>query len=118
MIAEQIGSESRQSSMLWLAEQAGFLAWQALLRVFVFGRLALGMEIIYVLINNEGSPVWRPMLAEQWEEGLYKIKSFPDGSLKNEDEDLQFNVGDVVICRERAFSDGPALVAISKKVKQ
>jgi hypothetical protein len=53
---------------------------------------------IYVYLLNEGVDVWRPVDAVQVNENVYRIVARnPDP----EDEQWEFNFGDLVRCKER-----------------
>jgi hypothetical protein len=73
----------------------------------------LNEEIIYVLITNDGVDVWRPIWADKLEDGIYKLKSFPD--YDPTDEELQFKTGDIVVCEKQKKINGTGLIAVSKK---
>jgi hypothetical protein len=61
---------------------------------------------IYVELLGEGVPCWRPVKAKQVAAEAYLIDD-----LEPENEAWQFQPGDVVLCRRRAFSEGEGLVA-------
>jgi hypothetical protein len=63
---------------------------------------------IYVYLLNEGTHAWRPVEADHLGGDRYRIASVNDDP---EDEEWQFNSGDIVQCAVRHFSDGPELVA-------
>jgi hypothetical protein len=65
-----------------------------------------GLITIYVSLLNEGTDCWRPVKAESLAEGLFRITDS-----QPEDEQWEFQPGQVVRCRERAFQDGEGLVA-------
>jgi hypothetical protein len=65
---------------------------------------------IYVYLLNEGTDVWAPVEAEHVAADTYRIIS---GS-GYEDTDAEFQPGDMVLCRLRAFSDGEGLVAYAR----
>jgi hypothetical protein len=61
---------------------------------------------IYVELLDEGTPCWRPVLAEPLTENTYQIvDSIP------EDEVWMFQPGDIVRCEQREFSGGVGLAA-------
>jgi hypothetical protein len=65
---------------------------------------------IYVSLVNEGTDVWRPVSAEQLREHVYRIVSVNHDP---EDEEWQFQTGDIVRCRTQVFSGGETgLVAV------
>jgi hypothetical protein len=63
---------------------------------------------IYVYLLNEGTDAWRPVEAEHLGGDQYRIESVNDDP---EDQEWQFNGGDVVRCSIRQLSSGPTLVA-------
>lgn len=65
-------------------------------------------ETILMALLNEGTDVWRPVQAERLSDGRYKIL----GSVP-EDENWEFAPGSVVHVRQKQFSQGTALVAVS-----
>ena len=72
---------------------------------------------IYVALIDEGTEVYRPVIAEKIDEKTFKIIS----KNKNpEDEKWKFNMGDVVVCYEKELMNGMTkkkeLVAISQKL--
>ena len=75
--------------------------------------IEINEEIIYVALTNEGTNVWRPMWADNLEENMYRIKSYP--TFDPADEELQFATGDIVICERQELDSGQCLVATSIK---
>lgn len=65
---------------------------------------------IYVLIKNEGTKVWRPMLSNRLGENIYKIKEIQEDDF--DDEDLEFLPGQIVICEMQLKSVENVLFAI------
>ncbi len=66
---------------------------------------------IFIYLLNEGADVWRPVKAEIIDDGKYKILD----ENSEVDEDWQFKPGDIVLCKEKIFSDGvKGLVAFKK----
>ena len=53
---------------------------------------------------NEGTDVWRPTKAEALGAGRYRL--LPTERYDPEDEEWQFQPGEVVACEARTFSDG------------
>jgi hypothetical protein len=70
-------------------------------------------EIIYVRLIDEGTIAWRPMWAERLEEFIYKIK--PNENIDRTDENLEFDTGQIVICKKQKLSSGQYLVATELK---
>ena len=70
------------------------------------------LETIYLALENEGTPVWRPVHAELRPDGHHQIvtpNDHPDA------ETWPFVTGDIVVCQIRTFSDGrTGLVAVSR----
>ena len=63
---------------------------------------------IFVSLADEGVDVWRPVVAQQQRDGVYRILEQPyDRKL----EHWQFEPGDDVRCESRNLDDGPVLVA-------
>lgn len=69
-------------------------------------------ETIYVALIDEGVDVWRPVEAEPLGDDRYRLVSPPD--FDPDTETWAFPPGSVVLCEERALSDGPALVAVQE----
>jgi hypothetical protein len=65
---------------------------------------------VYVGLRDEGTEVWRPVVAERLGGELFRlVGTVPDG------ESWQFQPGEVVRCREREFLGGArGLVAVEK----
>ncbi len=66
---------------------------------------------IYVYLEDEGTDVWRPVLAIPLGNDCYKILSEHEDP---EDEHWQFLTGETVRCCMKELYEGPALVAIEK----
>jgi hypothetical protein len=66
-------------------------------------------ETIYVPLLNEGTDVWRPVLAFRRADELFEIASKNDDP---EDEVWGFSSGSLVRCEPRQLSGGVRLVAI------
>ena len=67
---------------------------------------------IYVYLENEGTDVWRPVLAERLGRDVYRIA--PDAS-EPEGEQWQFKAGALVRCESKVLSDGKAkMVAVER----
>jgi hypothetical protein len=65
---------------------------------------------IFVQLLEEGTEVWRPVIAESLDNNLYKIIS-----INKFDETWEFNTGQTVKCITKSFADGKSgLVAIEK----
>ncbi len=72
------------------------------------------IENIFIYLLNEGVDVWRPVKAEIIDDGKYKILD----ENSEVDEDWEFKPGDIVLCKEKIFSDGiKGLVAFKKIMK-
>ena len=63
---------------------------------------------IYVALQNEGVPVWRPVIAERNQDGTFIIskQNIP------EDECWEFEPGDVVVAEEQVKGGRSIWVAI------
>lgn len=66
--------------------------------------------IIYVALLNEGTPCWRPVMASHVSDDLFQIVDE-----QPEDEAWEFETGQVVRCKQRAFQDGSGLVAFEPR---
>lgn len=64
---------------------------------------------IYVYLENEGTDVWRPVMALPLGNDLYQIIT---ENTNPDDENWQFSRGDIVRCKEKAFANGTNLVAV------
>lgn len=73
----------------------------------------INKEIIYVKLIDEGSIAWRPMWAERLEEFTYRICT--NENIDRTDEVLEFETGEIVVCRKQKLSNEQCLVAIEKK---
>jgi len=70
------------------------------------------MATIYVYLLNEGTPCWRPVEAVTVEGDTYRILST---NADSEDEEWEFNTGDLVRCEHKSFSGGEeGLVAVER----
>lgn len=65
---------------------------------------------IFIQLLGEGTNVWRPTLAENLGDGLFKV--LPTPNYNPEDEVWEFPPGSVVRTVEKSLSNGKALVAI------
>lgn len=65
---------------------------------------------IYVQLLNEGTAVWRPTLAENIGDGLFRI--LPTPKYNPDDEAWEFTPGSIVRLEEKTLSSGRVLVAI------
>ena len=70
-------------------------------------------EIIFISIKNDGTEVWRPMKAVRLHDKIYKIEAYPD--LNSEEEELEFNIGEIVVCEIQNKSGEDILVATKSK---
>jgi hypothetical protein len=68
---------------------------------------------IHVLLTDEPVPVWRPVKARQLKENIYQI--LPD-QLVDEDEEWEFQPGDIVITEQIVFHFGDTHVTAVKKL--
>jgi hypothetical protein len=67
---------------------------------------------IYVRLPNEGVDVWRPVDASHLQGDVYRINT---ESQHPQDEEWEFDAGELVHCRERTFSGGTVgLVAFER----
>lgn len=70
------------------------------------------MVTIYVYVKNENVDVWRPVQAELVDDKAYRIVSV---NTDPEDEEWEFDTGELVHCEQRVFPDGEAgLVAVER----
>lgn len=72
-----------------------------------------GPVYVYVPLLDEGTDVWRPVLAERVAPGLFRLNGpIPEGEL------WQFQPGEVVRCENRRFSTADdELVAVTQGAK-
>jgi|APTNR8051073442_1049403.scaffolds.fasta_scaffold20299_3 hypothetical protein len=63
---------------------------------------------IYVALQNEGAPVWRPVIAERNEDGTFIISD----QVMPEDECWEFQPGDVVVAEEQVKGGRSIWVAV------
>jgi hypothetical protein len=69
------------------------------------------MTEIYVSLQDEGTPVWRPVPATDLGADLFRLADAHAPT----DERWQFNPGDRVLCERRSLSGGPpVLVAVAR----
>jgi hypothetical protein len=67
--------------------------------------------IIFIALLNEGTDVWRPVLAACAHDDVYRIiGEQPEG------EDWQFLTGEMVRCRQQTFADGETGLVAQEKV--
>jgi len=66
---------------------------------------------IYVYLLSEGTDVWRPVNAVHLYENLYRITS-----PKIEDEQWQFESGDLVRCKEKSSETNEPFLAAFERV--
>ena len=66
---------------------------------------------IYVELLDEGGDVWRPVVAVQLSEWVYRI---PADTVVPETEMWAFEPGMIVRCERRAFYKGEGLVAVEE----
>lgn len=70
---------------------------------------------IYIPLLDEGTPVWRPVMAERLDQERFIIIS---QNFDPEDEKWQFSTGDTVRCEMKELTDGGTkiivLVAVEK----
>ena len=71
---------------------------------------------VHVKLLNEGTEVWRPVMACLLPDGTYELTNEPD--LSSGDEEWEFPPGSKVVCEERRFADGQALVVAVALAKQ
>jgi hypothetical protein len=64
---------------------------------------------IYVALQEEGVPCWRPVEAQELPDGSFLILDH-----RPEDERWEFDFGDIVQCKQRQFQTGSGLVAYQK----
>ena len=70
------------------------------------------MATIYIYLKNEGTDVWRPVQAEPVSGNAYRIVSV---NTDLEDEEWEFDTGELVRCESRVFSGGKTgLVAVER----
>ena len=70
---------------------------------------------IFVSLLNEGTPVWRPVLAERMGHAEYRLIA-PRGprGYDPEDEEWEFEPGTLVICEERQIGGEMVKVAVRR----
>ncbi len=66
---------------------------------------------IYIYLEGEGIDVRKPVLAKSLGDTIFQILSVNE---RPEDEKWQFSNGEIVRCRTKEPSNGPALVAFEK----
>ncbi len=67
-------------------------------------------SLIYVRLLDEGTDVWRPVVARRVEGNCYQILL---SQVIPNDEQWEFGPGTIVLCRLRTLSGGTRLVAES-----
>jgi hypothetical protein len=68
---------------------------------------------IYVLLTDEPVPAWRPVKTRQLKENIYQILS---NQTVDEDEEWEFQPGDIVFVEEKLDFRGEVYLAAVKKV--
>jgi hypothetical protein len=63
---------------------------------------------IYVALLDEGVDVWRPVLAEQFSDTVFRIEEQP---YERDIETWEFGPGEEVVCEMISRSGGPFLAA-------
>lgn len=63
---------------------------------------------VYVKLLDEGTDVWRPVVAEKVAEGLFRLVGKRDDS----DEVWEFDTGSIVRVERRTLSSGSEIVAV------
>jgi hypothetical protein len=71
------------------------------------------IENIQVLLTDEPVRTWRPVKARQLKENIYQI--LPD-QLVEEDEEWEFQPGDIVITEQKIFHSGCSHITAVKKL--
>jgi hypothetical protein len=71
------------------------------------------IESIQVLLTDEPVRMWRPVKARQLKENIYQILS---NQLVDEDEEWEFQPGDIVITEQKIFHSGCSLITAVKKL--
>jgi hypothetical protein len=67
--------------------------------------------MVHVALLEEGTPVWRPVLADAAGDGLFVLQgTVPD------DETWEFSPGATVRCIERSLSGGPLILVAVEQV--
>lgn len=72
----------------------------------------MSYEIIFVSMKNEGTEVWRPMKAINIRDKVYKIIGYSDSN--DEEDELEFEPGEIVICEIQNKSGEEILIAIDR----
>lgn len=67
-----------------------------------------GPQTVYVYLTNEAVDVWAPADAEHVQGDVYRITN------RRGENEMQFELGDLVKCRHQQLSDGECLVAYEK----
>jgi hypothetical protein len=65
--------------------------------------------VVYVALHDEGTAVWRPVMAEPLGSSLFRLV----GPVP-EDEVWEFPPGTIVRCEVRNFNSGAALIAVER----
>jgi hypothetical protein len=73
------------------------------------------VPVVHIYLLNEGTDVWRPVDAEHISGNRYRITG---SNADPEDEQWQFQTGDVVRCELRCLSSGNRLVAVEISSEQ
>jgi hypothetical protein len=68
---------------------------------------------IQVLLADEPVRMWRPVKARQLKENIYQILS---NQTVDEDEEWEFQPGDIVITEQKIFQSGCSHITAVKKV--
>jgi hypothetical protein len=70
------------------------------------------IEVIYIPLLNEGTPVFRPAKGLRLNKNIFKVLT--DGEYDPEDEDWEFPPETVVICEKESMNGEELLVAKAK----
>jgi hypothetical protein len=70
---------------------------------------------VYLRLLNEGTSVWRPVLAEPVDGNVYRIIEQP---YARENEAWEFEPGSYVVCEWIRLSDGPVLAATRAELRR
>jgi hypothetical protein len=69
--------------------------------------------VVYVKLLNEGTEVYRPVVANKIQDNIYQLI---EQNYDSEDEHWEFLPGSIVIVEERSLSGSNVLVAISRSI--
>jgi hypothetical protein len=69
-------------------------------------------DTIYVYLVDEGTDVWRPVLAEHIRDDMYRITSAPP----DDTETWEFVTGETVRCRAKNFAGGEHKMVVYERV--